>query len=174
MHPELGVLIHSHQFRCVVGLLEDKLPAGWLQGGGQLRPRLPRAAQQTARNSCKHCDTKPPKRNEPPPPPTSLTADSTTITDFRLLSVQHRCLFVDLWAPYQHDSKQRILTTTWHSQIICVFSGKKAYTIITIRTPQVSLRRACQGNVGLSTALPKPATEALSSLTGSVRCWQSS
>lgn len=57
MHPGLGVLTHSHQFRCDDGLCEDKLPAGVLEVGGQERPQPRREEQLTARASCKHYTT---------------------------------------------------------------------------------------------------------------------
>jgi hypothetical protein len=118
---------------------------------------------------------KPPKRYELPPP-TTHTAVSTTITDFPFIvsTTSPFCVYRLACALSTRFKAADSYTHVALFMIICVFNGKKAYTIITIRTPQVSLRRACQGNVGLSTALPKPATEALCQHTGSVRWWQSS
>jgi hypothetical protein len=111
MHPGLGVLIHSHQFRCVAELCEDKLPAGSLQGGGQLRPQLPRAAEQTIRTSYEHCDTNHPKETNPRPPPPSLQSALQYQT---LVYYQYNIavLFVGLRSSYQQDSKQRLPTPT--------------------------------------------------------------
>jgi hypothetical protein len=55
MHPGLGVLIHSHQFRCSADLCENKLPAGALESSGQLSQQIPPTARRSARTSCKHC-----------------------------------------------------------------------------------------------------------------------
>jgi hypothetical protein len=174
MHPGLRVLIHSHQFRCVARLCEDKSPARALGIGGQSRRQFPPAARHTARTSCKHCGHEAPNGTRPHQPP-SLQASLRWQTSLNYQYNITVCLSESRAPRWRHkpkagDSPQPRDTSRDYAS----FSGKRPYTIITVPTPQVSVRRACQASVGPSGALPTPATEALGQPTSTARWWQSS
>lgn len=117
MHPGLGVLIHSHQFRCVDGLREENLPAGPLESGGQERPQPPASGTAHGPSLMQALH----HRNEPPPPLKAAPEYKDC-----LLTVQHHCLFDGLCALFFLTT--RFKATAFYSHvalwILCVLVAR--------------------------------------------------